>query len=67
MLFHDGLAIAALEGGEVRRLADSDLDEETLRGLLVRRGSAQGGRSHLRGTQRKADSGKKRVYAASLR
>jgi hypothetical protein len=68
VLFHDGLAIAALEGGEVRRLAALDLDEDALRGLLVRRASAQGGRSHLRSTtSRKADSTKKRVYASSLR
>ena len=68
VLFHDGLAIAALEGGDVRRLAASELDEETLRGLMVRRASAQGGRSHLKGTTlRKSDSAKKRIYAASMR
>jgi ATP-dependent Lhr-like helicase len=68
VLFHDGLAIAALEGGDVRLLAASDLEEETLRGLLVRRASAQGGRSHLKGTKlRKSDSVKRRIYAASVR
>jgi ATP-dependent Lhr-like helicase len=38
VLFRDGVAIAAMEGGEVRRLAASELDDETLRGLLARRG-----------------------------
>jgi ATP-dependent Lhr-like helicase len=69
VLFHDGLAIAALEGGEVRRLAASDLDEETLRGLMVRRAGAHKARPYLPGsTVRKRDSSqKKRVYAASIR
>jgi hypothetical protein len=31
------LAIAALEGGTLRRLADSDLDDETLHALVARR------------------------------
>ncbi len=69
VLFHDGLAIAALEGGEVRRLAHSDLDDDTLRGLLVRRTGVQAARSHLRGSApRKGDATqKKRIYAASVR
>jgi ATP-dependent Lhr-like helicase len=37
VLLRDGLPIAALEGGEVRRLAESDLTDEQLRGLLARR------------------------------
>jgi hypothetical protein len=41
VLFRDGVAIAALEGGAVRRLADSDVDDATLRSLLVRRGNAR--------------------------
>jgi ATP-dependent Lhr-like helicase len=41
ILFRDGVAIAALEGGTVRRLAESDVDESTLRTLLVRRGNAR--------------------------
>ena len=69
VLFRDGLAIAALEGGEVRRLAHSDLDDDTLRGLLVRRTGVQPARSHLRGSApRKGDATqKKRIYAASVR
>ena len=48
----------------------SDLDDETLRGLLVRRASAQAARSHLRSAdaaQRRTATQKKRVYAASVR
>jgi len=48
VLFRDGTAIAALEGGEVRRLADSDLHEESLRTLLARRYSLHGPRPHWR-------------------
>ena len=48
VLFRDGVAIAALEGGELRRLAESELSDETLRTLLVRRGSTQGLKAHLR-------------------
>jgi len=42
VLFRDGLAIAALEGGEVRRLAASGLDDETLKTLFWRRSTAVG-------------------------
>ena len=41
VLFRDGVAIGAWEGGEVRRLAASELDEETLHGLLSRRASVK--------------------------
>jgi ATP-dependent Lhr-like helicase len=37
ILFRDGMAIAALEGGELRRLAECELNDETLRRLLIRR------------------------------
>ncbi|HMH19611.1 MAG TPA: DEAD/DEAH box helicase [Burkholderiales bacterium] len=40
VLFRDGLAIAALEGGTVRRLAASDLDGDTLKTLFWRRSIA---------------------------
>jgi ATP-dependent Lhr-like helicase len=42
VLFRDGLAIAALEGGEVRRLAASELDEATLKSLFWPRSKAPG-------------------------
>jgi len=37
VLFRDGVPIAALEGGEVRRLAATDLSDDTLRTLFWRR------------------------------
>jgi hypothetical protein len=37
VLFRDGVPIAALEGGDVRRLAASELPDETLRTLFWRR------------------------------
>ena len=41
ILLRDGVAIAAWEGGEVRRLAESDLDDETVRSLVSRRASVK--------------------------
>jgi ATP-dependent Lhr-like helicase len=37
ILFRDGVAIGAWEGGEVKRLAASDVDDDTLHSLLSRR------------------------------
>jgi len=37
VLFRDGLAIAALEGGSLRRLAVSEFDDATLKSLFWRR------------------------------
>jgi ATP-dependent Lhr-like helicase len=37
VLLHDGLPIAALEGGELRRLAASELSDDALRAALARR------------------------------
>jgi len=48
VLFQDGLPIAAVEGGEVRRLAQSDIDDARLRTLLARRSLRHPLRSHLR-------------------
>ncbi|MBI4208055.1 MAG: DEAD/DEAH box helicase [Betaproteobacteria bacterium] len=48
ILFRDGIAIAALEGGELRRLGDSELDNESLRALLARRSTAHGLKPWLR-------------------
>jgi ATP-dependent helicase Lhr and Lhr-like helicase len=42
VLFRDGLAIAALEGGEVRRLAASEFDDVTLKSLFWPRSKAAG-------------------------
>lgn len=41
VLFRDGLAIAALEGGSLRRLAVSEFDDATLKSLFWRRSSAE--------------------------
>ncbi|HXS51475.1 MAG TPA: DEAD/DEAH box helicase [Usitatibacter sp.] len=48
LLLEDGLPIAALEGGEVRRLAATQLSDEELRTLLARRRLRQGLQPHLR-------------------
>jgi ATP-dependent Lhr-like helicase len=56
VLYHDGLAIAALEGGEVRRLARSEISDEMLRTLLMRKVGAHGPKSHFRApTQREME------------
>ncbi|MGZ5121774.1 MAG: DEAD/DEAH box helicase [Burkholderiales bacterium] len=41
ILFRDGVAVGAWEGGEVRRLAASELEDETLHDLLSRRASVK--------------------------
>jgi len=48
VLLRDGLPIAALEGGEVRRLADTELTDGELRALLARRSLRQTLLQHLR-------------------
>ena len=48
LLLEDGLPIAALEGGEVRRLAQTELSDDALRGLLARRSLRRALEPHLR-------------------
>ena len=48
ILMKDGVPIAAVEGGEFRRLAPSDLDDQNLRTLLARRSLRHPLRPHLR-------------------
>jgi ATP-dependent Lhr-like helicase len=48
ILFRDGLPIAAAEGGQLRRLAESDMDDGKLRTLLARRSLRHPLRAHLR-------------------
>jgi ATP-dependent Lhr-like helicase len=48
VLFQDGLPIAAVEGGQLRRLAQSDVDDGKLRTLLARRSLRHPLRPHLR-------------------
>ena len=48
VLYRDGLPIAAVEGGQLRRLAESDLSGDKLRTLLARRSLRHPLRPHLR-------------------
>jgi ATP-dependent Lhr-like helicase len=48
VLYRDGLPIAAVEGGQMRRLAESDLSDDKLRTLLARRTLRHPLRPHLR-------------------
>jgi ATP-dependent helicase Lhr and Lhr-like helicase len=48
ILFKDGLPIAAVEGGQLRRLAQSDIDDARLRTLLARRSLRHPLKLHLR-------------------
>jgi ATP-dependent Lhr-like helicase len=48
ILFRDGLPIAALEGGEVRRLAPTERGDEELKTLLARRSLRTVPQQHLR-------------------
>ena len=48
VLLQDGVAIAALEGGELRRIAESAISDEMLRTLLARRAGAQTQKLHFR-------------------
>src|SRR6185312_13713442 len=48
LLLRDGLPIAALEGGEVRRLAESELTDDALTALLARRSLRHAPQAHLR-------------------
>ena len=48
VLLEDGLPIAALEGGEVRRLAATKLGDEELKALLARRSLRRALQPHLR-------------------
>jgi ATP-dependent Lhr-like helicase len=48
VLFRDGIALGALEGGELRRLAECELNDEALRALMARRPPAVMLRAYLR-------------------
>jgi ATP-dependent Lhr-like helicase len=48
ILLRDGVPVAALEGGAVRRLGESELDDQRLKTLLVRRTLRHPLRPHLR-------------------
>jgi ATP-dependent Lhr-like helicase len=61
VLFRDGLAIAALESGRVRRLAASDLDDDALKTLFWRRSSSLGF------TPRRLSASRKRLLEHKVR
>jgi ATP-dependent helicase Lhr and Lhr-like helicase len=48
ILLKDGLPLAAVEGGQVRRLAESELSDDQLRTLLARRSLRHPLKPHLR-------------------
>jgi ATP-dependent Lhr-like helicase len=48
VLLKDGVPIAALEGGELRRLTESAFDDEHLKSLLARRSLRAPLKPHLR-------------------
>ncbi|HUQ46733.1 MAG TPA: hypothetical protein VM053_00670, partial [Gemmatimonadaceae bacterium] len=48
VLFRDGLPIAAVEGGQFRKLAESEMSDDQLRTLLARRSLRHPLRPHLR-------------------
>ena len=67
ILFRDGVAIAAWEGGEVRRLAASELDDETLHSLLSRRASVKALKPYFRTpTERERQMLLRRRHAGSV-
>ncbi|MGH7468060.1 MAG: hypothetical protein ACRENP_08740, partial [Longimicrobiales bacterium] len=47
VLFRDGVALAALEARQLRRLTDCELTEETLRALLARRPALASLQAHM--------------------
>jgi len=64
ILVRDGVPIAALEGGELRRLAPSELDEETLKAFAARR-SHQPLHPYLRALSSRAPTPPRIIYTAS--
>jgi ATP-dependent Lhr-like helicase len=65
ILLRDGLPVAALEGGELRRLADSDMSDDQLRTLLARRSLRHPVQPHFKGTPAlRMPSGKTRVRSS---
>ena len=64
VLLRDGVPIAAVEGGEFRRLADSSFSDDQLRTLLARRSLRHPLQPHLKGTAGRAPSGRTRVRSS---
>ena len=65
VLLRDGVAVAALEGGELRRLAASELSDDQLRTLLARRSLRQPQQAHFKAAPAlRAPSGRTRVRSS---
>ena len=64
VLFRDGLPIAAVEGGEFRRLADSGFSDEQLRTLLARRSLRHPVQPHFKTGRSRTPSGKTGVRSS---
>ena len=66
VLYRDGLPIAAVEGGQARRLADSDLSDDQLRTLLARRSLRHPPQLHLRTPAARKPTAIERLHARSV-
>jgi ATP-dependent Lhr-like helicase len=58
ILLRDGVPIAAVEGSEVRRLAESELSDDQLRTLLARRSLRHPAKAHLKAASAARPSGR---------
>jgi ATP-dependent Lhr-like helicase len=61
ILVRDGVPIAAVEGGQMRRLGESDFSDDQLRTLLARRSLRQPLQAHFKGGRVHSPSGQARV------
>jgi ATP-dependent Lhr-like helicase len=64
ILARDGVPIAAVEGGQMRRLGDSELSDDQLRTLLARRSLRHPVQPHLKGSIVRVPSGRTRVRSS---
>jgi len=64
ILVRDGLPIAAVEGGQMRRLADSEFSDDQLRTLLARRSLRHPVQPHFKASAGRLPSGKARVQSS---
>ena len=60
----DGVPIAAVEGGQVRRLAASDFSDDQLRTLLARRSLRQPMQPHFKAGRSRTPSGRTGVRSS---
>ena len=66
ILYRDGFPIAAVEGGQVRRLAQSDFSDDQLRTLLARRSLRHPLKPHLKETSAVRRIGGKSLVRSSI-